>query len=100
MQAEETNAAFEVASGMEGEIISVKMSGDWLLAADRPQSSDLWVKLPDGLRGRLAFDFSGLGKWDTGLMVFLVGCLEEAGEKGIDSNGNLRLASWIQSQFK
>ena len=82
MQAEETNAVFEVVSGMEGEIISVKMSGDWLLAVDRPQSSDLWVKLPDGLRGRLAFDFSGLGKWDTGLMVFLVSCLEEAGERG------------------
>lgn len=82
MQAEETNAAFEVASGMEGGTVSVKMSGDWLLGASRPQSEDLWVKLPDGSRGRLAFDFSGVGKWDTGLMVFLVGCLEEAGEKG------------------
>jgi len=83
MQAEQTKATIKVASDKDTGQAMVNVSGDWLLKAHCPRSSDLWNLLPEGSSKSLKFDFSKLGKWDTGLMVFLVGCLEDAGKKKI-----------------
>ena len=83
MQAEQTKATIKVASDKDTGQAMVNVSGDWLLKAHCPRSSDLWNLIPEGSSKCLKFDFSKLGKWDTGLMVFLVGCLEDAGKKKI-----------------
>ncbi|MBT5378286.1 MAG: ABC transporter permease [Opitutae bacterium] len=83
MQAEQIKATIKVVSDKEAEQAMVNVSGDWLLKTHCPRCSDLWNLIPDGSSKCLKFNFSKLGKWDTGLMVFLIGCMEYAEKKNI-----------------
>ena len=86
MQAQANNAALEVSPGNNRGTVNVQVSGDWVLGAQRPDWRSLWQQLPEGTPAALDFDFSALGRWDTGLMVFLAGCLEEASRRGVRIN--------------
>jgi phospholipid/cholesterol/gamma-HCH transport system permease protein len=48
---------------------TLALTGDWVLAGALPAASDVAARLAGG--GRLRLDGTGLGRWDTGLMVFL-----------------------------
>ena len=83
MQAEAKKAVLEVAANKEDGVVSARVSGDWLLGSGRPSSTQLWDNgTGDGAR-KVLFNFTGLGRWDTGLMVFLAGCIEEAQRRGV-----------------
>lgn len=72
--------AIEVTAAGGGAL--VRLSGDWSLAAGVPEAEDTVEKVAGLGGGKAAFDTSGLGRWDSGLLVFLLrfeGLLEARG---------------------
>lgn len=62
------------------------LAGDWSLADELPAADEVLARVSDG---RLRLDGTGLGRWDTGLMVFLARIEARCRERGIslDASG-------------
>jgi phospholipid/cholesterol/gamma-HCH transport system permease protein len=68
----------------EGGILVVGLSGDWLLEAPRPQADDVAREVDEGPTvSRLSFDGAELGKWDTGLLTFLIELDNRCRDRGV-----------------
>ena len=86
MQAEAQKAYLEVSPLNNDGNVSIKVCGDWILDTKLPDRKELCNQLPSEATATLDFDFSSLGKWDTGLVVFLLGCIEESVRRGMQIN--------------
>ena len=86
MQAEAQKASLEVSPLNNDGNVSIKVCGDWILDTKLPDRKELWNQFPSEATATLDFDFSSLGKWDTGLVVFLLGCIEESVRRGVQIN--------------
>jgi phospholipid/cholesterol/gamma-HCH transport system permease protein len=64
--------------------IGLSMSGDWLLAQKRPGAADFLreVEGSAGVTG-VVVDGAAIGKWDTGLLVFLMHVGQHCADKAI-----------------
>lgn len=58
--------------------VRIVLTGEWRLGAPLPDIAPLTARLADGSGGRLSFDASQLGRWDTGLLTTLNRVLEAA----------------------
>ena len=82
------NATLTVLDGAE-DTLAVTMAGDWLLEADLPGVDPVLDRLRQAAPpGRVRFDATGLGEWDTGLVVNLVAIRQcaEANDISIDDS--------------
>ncbi len=63
--------------------LCLQFAGDWRFQDGLPEAEPLLQQLRSHPAGRLSFDSQNLGKWDTGLMTFLVQLLAECSERKI-----------------
>lgn len=62
-------------------VLRVRLGGDWLMAGTLPSTAALLDELADpAAPARIEFDTQALGRWDTGLMIFL-SAVRRAAEK-------------------
>ena len=84
-----TNASIHCERRGSG-VLLIRLGGDWLLAATRPATVALLTELagPEA-PARIEFDTQTLGRWDTGLMVFLsaVRRVAESRSAALDTTG-------------
>ena len=61
------------------------LSGDWLLHVERPgvQLLEDTLAAEPGV-SRVGFDVSGLGEWDTALLIFVRRCIDLAQARGVE----------------
>jgi phospholipid/cholesterol/gamma-HCH transport system permease protein len=65
--------------------LQVRLAGEWLLAPGTPSAAPVLAALQDTPRpARLAFDATGLGRWDTALISQLVAIRRAAEAAGVD----------------
>lgn len=64
--------------------VVVSLSGDWLLGGTLPDVDPVIVRLGEDPRpSSVSFDSSGLGEWDTGLLVALAAIRRKAESAGV-----------------
>jgi phospholipid/cholesterol/gamma-HCH transport system permease protein len=75
---------------IDGDLLTVSLSGNWLLTKDLPRANSVLNQL----RGQtdltaLTFDTTALGEWDTGLVTFLIAVQRaaEANNVPVDDSG-------------
>jgi phospholipid/cholesterol/gamma-HCH transport system permease protein len=84
MSVEAANAKLAVRR-KEDETVVVEVAGDWLAGSGIPRVEPIEKELAgDGAVKALEFDAGGLGKWDSGLMTFVVKCVELCREREIE----------------
>ena len=63
----------------------VSLAGDWTLGADIPSVEEVSKKLDAGLPVQvLTFDSQNLGRWDSGLITFLLKVFDQCSRRQID----------------
>ncbi len=73
-----------------GGLLTLELTGDWLLANRPPPASDAARMIADETKvSTVAFDTRGLGRWDSGLLTFLMKIRESclARSIGVDAAG-------------
>ncbi len=76
-------------AGENGTLL-ISLSGDWLLASDIPASTKVFDQCgPAPEIHRVAFDSGQLGAWDSALLTFLLGVLDECAHRdlAVDRSG-------------
>jgi phospholipid/cholesterol/gamma-HCH transport system permease protein len=64
--------------------LKVRLSGDWRLEHSLPPASDIIRQIDSASeRSGLSFDTSGLGRWDSGLLSFLLKVINHCFSSGI-----------------
>jgi phospholipid/cholesterol/gamma-HCH transport system permease protein len=58
----------------KGPALVVALEGDWLVKQALPEVAALEKELKDGSTRALEFETTKLGRWDSGLLAFLVAC--------------------------
>src|SRR5262245_26866654 len=58
----------------KGPTLVVSLEGDWLLKQGLPRFEELEKELKDATSKTLEFESSKLGRWDSGLLAFLMEC--------------------------
>ncbi|MCW8858712.1 MAG: ABC transporter permease [Deltaproteobacteria bacterium] len=64
--------------------LCLQLSGDWLFQSGIPDIDPLLRDLPSTQPTKLSFNCEQLGRWDTGLMIFLVGLIQSCHKSNID----------------
>jgi phospholipid/cholesterol/gamma-HCH transport system permease protein len=83
-EGESTAAAKLALADLPDRGLRLVISGDWQLGRPVPGTADFLAALArDEPPARLAFDCSGLGRWDASLLVGLRALEQEAGERGV-----------------
>jgi phospholipid/cholesterol/gamma-HCH transport system permease protein len=74
----------DVTRSADGAIV-IGLSGDWTLTSRIPDLDKVAADL-DGAPSahRIAFESSSIGRWDSGLLTFVVAVIERANAQGID----------------
>lgn len=75
---------------VENDALIVELAGDWSLEVGQPRFDELVARTPakgNRLR-RLAFDATGLGVWDSSLLIFLMRCQDYCEEHGLEFDGS------------
>src|SRR6516164_8467440 len=67
-----------------GDVLLVTVAGDWLDRAGLPDTSGVDKALAGGGVRALEFDTSGLGRWDSALLVRILAICEACGKEKID----------------
>ena len=68
----------------EGTLV-VRLAGDWRMRRGIPSAEPLELELTGARRPRVVvFDSSGVGKWDMGILVFLVRVKDASSQYGIE----------------
>ena len=67
-----------------GDELILHLSGDWLFQTGIPDIEPLLQKLPSLNPQTIKFSCEKLGRWDTGLMTFLIGLMQNCHESNID----------------
>jgi phospholipid/cholesterol/gamma-HCH transport system permease protein len=62
----------------------VKLSGDWTIEQDIPSVEEVQKQVAELPVHNLAFDAQHLGRWDSGLIIFLLKLLEQCGRRLIE----------------
>ncbi len=78
----ETEAA-RINVNRQGELAVISLEGDWLVRSGLPTVEEVEKELKDGLIKTLAFESGKLGRWDSGLLAFLIACAESCKRLGI-----------------
>jgi phospholipid/cholesterol/gamma-HCH transport system permease protein len=67
--------------------LRVKLSGDWKISAGLPAESEVILQLT-GHKDitQITFDFSEMGKWDSGLASFLFGLIRDCRQRSVIVN--------------
>jgi len=83
-QRDPTTAGLSVTTPAADRLL-VKLSGDWRITEPLPSASDV-EKLFESAKGarRVAFDAKDLGKWDSGLLTFLIKIFEACSKSKIE----------------
>lgn len=58
----------------KGTTAIVSLEGDWVVQGDLPGVEEVEKQLKDGASRALEFETAKLGRWDSGLLAFLVSC--------------------------
>ena len=77
-----TKAELTVRRTTDGALL-VALTGDWAGPSDKPGLGAVEKELAGGGVTVLAFDASGLGRWDSGLVAVLFKCLGLCDQKGV-----------------
>jgi phospholipid/cholesterol/gamma-HCH transport system permease protein len=75
-------AAIEL-TRVDGSVLGVRLLGAWRLAEDLPPVADVERELSRQPAATVRVDASGVGEWDSGLVVFLFGLLESCRARGV-----------------
>jgi phospholipid/cholesterol/gamma-HCH transport system permease protein len=67
-----------------GDELILHLSGDWLFQTGIPDIEPLLHKLPSFNLQKIKFSCEKLGRWDTGLMTFLIALIQNCHESNID----------------
>lgn len=82
--AERAGNAATVACDQDQDALRVRLAGDWTLRKNLPGTDAVKGTIAGATSvRRLTFDSSGLGRWDSGLLTFLLGVHEAAQAKQI-----------------
>src|SRR5215471_6843813 len=76
-------AGLSVQRTLDG-LLLVTMSGDWLAQSGLPDLAEVDTALGQGDVKAMSFDMSGLGKWDSGLVAFVLKCRDLCASKKIE----------------
>ncbi|MDA3902083.1 MAG: ABC transporter permease [Desulfuromusa sp.] len=68
----------------DGNELFLQLSGDWLFQNGIPDVEPLLNQLPSAHPQKLNFNCEQLGQWDTGLMTFLVGLIQNCHNSNIE----------------
>lgn len=79
-----TPASLDVSTTQQNQVL-VQIAGDWKLGNSLPEIAPVLDALKNH-QGGLAFDTSGLGTWDTGLITMLLALHKEAQADSIDAD--------------
>ncbi|MBK8210128.1 MAG: ABC transporter permease [Rhodospirillales bacterium] len=88
--AERAGNAATVACDQDQDALRVRLGGDWTLRQNLPGAEAVSATIAAATAARrLTFDTSALGRWDSGLLTFLLGVHEAAQQKqiSIDATG-------------
>jgi phospholipid/cholesterol/gamma-HCH transport system permease protein len=66
----------------DGSTLVVRITGDWTTGNSLPSAGEVEKELSSGVR-RVAFDAAALGKWDSGLLTFLLKVFDRCSAEGI-----------------
>jgi phospholipid/cholesterol/gamma-HCH transport system permease protein len=72
------------------DVLRLRLSGDWLMGGTLPATAALLAELAElDAAARIEFDTQALGRWDTGLMIFLSAVRRAAGNRNatLDTTG-------------
>jgi len=64
----------------------IRLSGPWLLKGERPAPGEVERELAGHPTQHVAFDASGLGRWDTAMLTFLHRVLDICSARGIEAD--------------
>ena len=65
----------------------VRLAGDWTIAEGIPSVEEVQKQADSGPPvQRIAFDTQDLGRWDSGLITFLIKLFEQSSRRQIDTN--------------
>lgn len=78
-------------------LLTVAISGDWQVGNEHPPATDIVNQVPGA--DRIAFDSTGLGKWDTSLVTYLVNIIDAADNAAKDVDRS-RLPDGVQGLLK
>jgi phospholipid/cholesterol/gamma-HCH transport system permease protein len=67
----------------EGGQLRVGLAGDWTIRGGIPKLDAIERELAGGGVSALAFEVSGLGRWDSGLLAFLFKCAARCEENRV-----------------
>jgi phospholipid/cholesterol/gamma-HCH transport system permease protein len=81
-QADATKGQLSLRRGDDATLV-VCLTGPWLLGHPGPSALEVERELGRGGVARIAFDTSGLGRWDSGLLAFLTQTLDWCRERKI-----------------
>src|SRR5947208_69903 len=72
----------------KGTAAIVSLAGDWVVQSDLPGVDEVETQLKDGASKALEFETSNLGRWDSGLLAFLVSCKDLCNRLQIEFKGD------------
>ena len=72
---------YHINSSTDG--LCLQLSGDWRFQSNIPDIEPLLIQISDTHPERLSFDCQHLGKWDSGLMTFLVNLINSCKQNNI-----------------
>jgi phospholipid/cholesterol/gamma-HCH transport system permease protein len=67
---------------LKGDTLGVRLSGTWTLGSELPPADDVLRKAKGPVR-RVAFEGGAIDDWDTGLVAFLMRCIQLCGERDV-----------------
>lgn len=70
-------------TGPDDGVLILRLSGSWRLADDIPPTAQVRQQVESGATSRLRFDTSGLEAWDTGLLTWLRGVLQDCAARQV-----------------
>jgi phospholipid/cholesterol/gamma-HCH transport system permease protein len=79
----ETQAA-KLSFSRRGPVAVVSLEGDWLVRSGLPTVDAVEKELKEGSAKTLEFESTKLGRWDSGLLAFLMSCGELCGQLEIE----------------
>src|SRR5690349_10633232 len=71
----------------KGATLVASLEGDWLVKQALPEVEMVEKELKDASARSLEFDTSKLGRWDSGLLAFLVACSDLCNQLQIEFKG-------------
>ncbi|SEA14703.1 phospholipid/cholesterol/gamma-HCH transport system permease protein [Desulfuromusa kysingii] len=68
----------------DANLLTLHLSGDWLFQSGIPDIESFLQQLPESHPQKLTFNCDQMGRWDTGLMIFLVDLIQSSRKNNIE----------------